>query len=230
MKTTRRRASALALFAPWAAALCAGLGAAAAQGQTQMQTQTQADPGRFVSPAEGTVHSYHRTSQGSYGAYDGPVSWTVGRREWNGRTFASFASATHGSQIMDLQTHAVMAQFNPQGQPAYSFNPGVAYEWPLAVGKSWTSVHEMTMYTPPRVVSITFNFKVEALEDVTVPAGTFKAFKVVSTNSFGEVEQVWTAPSLGIATLKRIADRPATHGLGAGHLEAVLTSRSVPPR
>ncbi|MBK9200575.1 hypothetical protein [Candidatus Skiveiella danica] len=38
------------------------------------------------------------------------------------------------------------------------------------------------------------NWKVEAWEDVTVvPAGTYKAYKVITTNNFGEVETRWAA-------------------------------------
>lgn len=195
-----------------------------------LQGHAQGDPGQFVSPPEGATFTYQRKSQGSYGNYDGPVTWTVGRRDWNGRALVSFASTTHGTQLLDPLTHSVAVQLNVAGQATYSYDPAIGYPWPLAVGKSWSTVHGMTMYKPPNTASLTYNGKVEALEDVTVPAGTFKAFKLVTSNSFGEVEQVWTAPALGISTVKRISDRPATHPLGAGHLEGVLTSRSTPAR
>jgi len=186
----------------------------------------QADPGQFVAPPKGSVFTYHRKSSGSFGAYDGPVTWTVGRRDWNGQPLTSWTSTTHGGQLLDPKTNGVVVQLNLKDQPAFTYSPPIAFDWPLAVGKSWTSVHQMTPGSNP----LTMQYKVEALEDVTVPAGTFKAYKVVSTSSFGDVEQVWTTPAQGIATLKRIADRPASHPLGAGHLEGVLTSRATPPR
>ena len=68
----------------------------------------------------------------------------------------------------------------------------------------------------------------EAWEDVTVPAGTFKTYKVVTTNNFGEVETRWVAPATGSVLAKRLVTRPATHPQGAGELEAVLLSQ-VPP-
>lgn len=195
----------------------------------------QADPGQWVAAPEGSVFVYHRQSTGSYGVYDGPVSWTVGRRDWNGQPLTSWASTTHGAQLLDPKTHGVVVQLNRKGDPSYTYDPPIALDWPLAVGKSWTSVHQMTIHTqtapyaPAGSSPLTMQFKVEALEDVTVPAGTFKAYKVVQTTSFGEVDQVWSAPAQGIATVKRIADRPASHPLGAGHLEALLTSRATPP-
>ncbi|MBL8325016.1 MAG: hypothetical protein JNJ89_08650 [Rubrivivax sp.] len=189
----------------------------------------QADPGVFVSPPEGTVTVYHRKSEGSYGKYDGPVKWTHGQREWNGRKLVSFSS-DFASQLMDPKTHGAVVQFNAAGQPTMSFSPELKLEWPLAAGKAWTSTHQLTTYQPPGVLSLTMTFKVEVYEDVTVPAGTYKAFKVVQTSSFGEVDQNWVVPSLGLATVKRISDRPASHPLGAGHIEGVLLSRTVPPR
>ncbi len=131
-------------------------------------------------------------------------------------------------QLMNLKNHGFIAQLTATADPAYAFNPEIRWEWPLAVGKTWTTVHAMTQYMPPRSVSVTCSFQVDAHEDVTVPAGTFMAYKLISRNSFGEVEQIGTAPPLGIGTLKVIRDRPTTHPLGAGHLEGVLTSCTAP--
>jgi hypothetical protein len=195
---------------------------------TALSAAAQADPGQFVAVPAGTVTTYQRQSMGSYGSYDGAVRWTHGQRDWNGRAVTSATSERHGIQLMDPKTHGFIAQLTATGDPAYAFNPEIRWEWPLAVGKTWTSVHEMTQYLPPRSVSVTYTFQVEAHEDVTVPAGTFKAYRLTSRNSFGEVEQIWTVPSLGISTLKVIRDRPTTHPLGAGHLEGVLTSRTAP--
>lgn len=190
----------------------------------------QTNPGQFVSAPQGTVTEYQRVSSGSYGTYEGPVRWVQGMREWNGRMLVSATSERHGIQLMDPQTHGVVAQLSSAGQPGYTFNPDIRWQLPLEVGKTWTSTHEMTQHAAGRVVPVTFTFTVDAYEDVTVPAGTFKAFKVSSRNSFGEVEQVWTVPSLGLGNVKVIRDRPATHPLGIGHLEGVLTTRMVPPQ
>jgi hypothetical protein len=218
MKTTLQLIRPLVL-ASACAALLAGMPAGA---------QT-VNPGVFVSSPDGTVTVYQRKSEGSYGVYDGQVRWVKGKREWNGRMLASATSERHGISLMDPVTHGVVVQMNNSGQPAYSFNPPLAYDWPLTVGKTWTTVAEMTTYLPPNMVSLTVNYKVEAWEDVTVPAGTFKAFKIVSTNSFGETEQVWTVPSLGLSSAKVIRERSAQHPLGPGRQEGVLLSRTVPP-
>jgi hypothetical protein len=218
MTTTLQRLRPLVL-ASACAALLAGLPVVA----------QNAALGEFVATPDGTVAVYHRKSEGSYGAYDGQVRWVKGKREWNGRWLASIASERHGIQLLDPVTHGVVVQMNSSGQPLYSFHPPLSYDWPLAVGKSWTVVSEMTTYQPSGVRSLTVNYKVEALEDVTVPAGTFKAFKVVSTNSFGETEQVWTVPSIGLSSARVIRERSSQHPLGPGRQEGVLLSRTLAP-
>ena len=190
--------------------------------------RAQTDPGNFVSQPDGTVTTYQRTSEGSYGNFSGAVRWTQTRRDWNGRTWVAQDGGPAGITLHDPARHTLVASLKPAGQPVYSYDPPVGYDWPLAVGKAWTVVYGLTTYARPATISMTMNFKVEALEDVTVPAGTFKAYKVVSTDNLGEVQQVWTTPSLGLATVKRINDRPASHPLGAGHLEGVLVSRVLP--
>ena len=59
-------------------------------------------------------------------------------------------------------------------------------------------------------------------------AGSYKAYKVVTTNNFGEVETRWTAAAACIVLAKRLFARPAAHPQGAGELEAVVLSQ-VPP-
>lgn len=204
------------------AAACAVLMAAVpARAQTP-------NPGVFVSPPEGSVTVYQRKSEGSYGVYNGPVRWVMGRQDWNGRMLVSSVSERHGIALLDPVSHGTVAQLASNGKPMYTFNPPLTYDWPLTVGKSWKVVAEMTTYQPPGVMPITVEYKVEALEDVTVPAGSFKAYKVVSVNSFGETEQVWTVPSIGLRTVKVIRDRAAMHPLGPGHQEGVLVSQEAP--
>ena len=190
----------------------------------------QTDPGTWVPAPEGTVTVFQRKSSGSYGSFEGEVKWTLGQREWNGRTLVAATSERHGTTLHDPLTHGVKVLLYSAGRPLTSFNPEIRHDWPLAVGKSWISVHEMTDYRAAQIRSLTMTFKVEAYEDVIVPAGTFKAFRVVQASSFGEVERNWVVPSRGLATVKRVSTRSALHQLVAGQLEAVLLRRDEPPR
>lgn len=174
----------------------------------------------------GTVMSFHRKSSGSLGTFDGPVVWTISHGTWEGRP-AVVQMARLGGSARDPKTHANMANLDAAGKATMVFDPPVGYQWPLQVGKTWTSKHTVTMLATGQTMPLEVNWKVEAWEDVTVPAGTFKAYKVVFTNNSGEVETHWIAPA-GALLAKRLVTRPATHPQGAGELEAVLLSQ-VPP-
>jgi len=74
---------------------------------------------------------------------------------------------------------------------------------------------------------VTVQGRIESWGDVTVPAGTFKAFKLVWADSLGEVESRWVETEQGIGTVKRTVLRLPSHPAGPGHLEAELLSRNL---
>jgi hypothetical protein len=86
----------------------------------------------------------------------------------------------------------------------------------------------VTLYRSGRTVPTRIDWKVESWGDVTVPAGTFKAYKLVWVNDQGEVETCWVGPTRGSATIRRHVERPASHPQGAGLLDAELLSRKLP--
>jgi hypothetical protein len=111
-----------------------------------------------------------------------------------------------------------------EGKEIFAFSPALGLLFPLWVGKSWTSTHIFRTYneyegqqTFPNVV---WRGKVSAYEEVTVPAGTFKAFKVEGAGTLptvGDNRVVWWyAPELHI-TVKHIRDRLAGGPLIGGH-------------
>lgn len=124
----------------------------------------------------------------------------------------------------------MLANLTPAGQPFMSFEPPIDCPWPLQVGKTWMGEHQVTLYPARTTVPMTIRGRVESWGEVTVPAGTFKAFKLVWTTDQGEVETRWVNPSEGLATIKRHVERPASHPQGAGVLDAELLSRVLPAR
>jgi hypothetical protein len=187
------------------------------------------DPGVWVSSPTGTVFTYLRRTTGSYGTGEFQVVWTVGaERTWEGRRVVPNVSPQAGTTLYDAVGDGLVAQLSTAGQPVFSFDPPIALQLPLAVGKTWSSKHTMTLYAQQAKVPVEVAFKVEALEDVAVPAGTYKAFRVVMIDSFGEVDTRWWVPSQGGLLVKRVADRPAKHPQGAGRLEGQLLSTTAP--
>lgn len=185
------------------------------------------DPGQHVPAPEGTVFTYHRVSSGSLGNFDGPVPWTLRKGPWQGRE-ALISSSQLGATVFDLETGLQLGTLDSQGRPAMVFEPPLGFRYPLQVGNAWTDQHTVTLPQRSATRPLTVNYKIEAYEDVTVPAGSFKAFRVYATDSTGEVTTIWTAPSLSLNVIKRIQDRPASHPQGAGHLQGELISVQKP--
>ena len=183
---------------------------------------------KMMVPPMGTVVTFHRKSSGSLGNFDGQVVWTYSPATWQGQPMISFGSPQAGVSLHEPGTFGMVAGLNPAGQPQYSFDPPMDYQWPLVVGQGWSSKFTVTMLPSGQKVPMMVDFKVQAWEDVTVPAGTFKAYKMTWSNDLGEVETRWLNPMEGLATIKRHVERPASHPQGAGVLDAVLLSRALP--
>lgn len=177
----------------------------------------------------GAVTTYWRKSSGSYGTTDGPVVWTFGLVKWGEQTLEEHESKQAGTQLYTPGSRALVAVLNPAGQLVQSFDPPMGYRMPLVLGSQWTSKHNVTLYPSGRVVPVDVDWKVEAWEDVKVPAGTFRTFRVSTTNSMGETETLWTAPELGLGIVKRHTVRPASHPQGEGVLHGEMVSRTFPP-
>ncbi len=111
--------------------------------------------------------------------------------------------------------------------PLDSFEPYYAfYDWPLFVGKWWPNRFRYRDHERGRTFDNTeADGNVEAYEDVTTPAGTFKAFKITYASRFAPSIR-WWSPDLGI-TVKLKIERFSTHYLGAGSRETELVSYDI---
>lgn len=218
MKTSRTVHATLMVSA--AAALLLGAGCAS----------TPPTAEKMATAPMGTVTTYHRKSSGSLGTFDGQVVWTHAPATWQGKPVIAFGAPQAGVALHEPATFGMLASLNPAGQPLMSFDPPIDYPWPLQVGKTWTANHTVTLYPSGRTVPTKIEGKVESWGDVTVPAGTFKAFKLVWTMNGNEFETRWINPAEGLATIKRHVERPATHPQGAGVLDAELLSRVLPAK
>jgi hypothetical protein len=79
----------------------------------------------------------------------------------------------------------------------------------------------MTIHAANRTIPYVLTQTVEAYEDVMVPAGTFKAFKVSTVTSLGDENLVWFSPELGIF-VKQSLKRTGQHAQGPGTREIQL--------
>lgn len=210
---------------PWASLLAtaAMLGAAGC-------ASTPPTAAGFAEVPMGSVFTYHRKSSGSLGAYDGQVAWTYAPATWAGKSVIAFGAPQAGTSLHMPADMARVADLDPAGKPVFSYDPPIGYQWPLSVGKQWTSTHGVTLHNSGSTAQMTIHWKVESWGDVTVPAGTFKAYKLVWTTSQGDVETRWVNPQEGLLTIKRHVERPGSHPQGPGVLDAELLSRTGPAR
>jgi hypothetical protein len=96
----------------------------------------------------------------------------------------------------------------------------------IEVGKTWVSLHRVENRVTGRALDFESNWKVEAYEDVTVAAGTFKAYRVGYSDTLGNTEMYWFSPELAI-TVKTSQKRSASHSQGAGTRETELVTQTI---
>ncbi len=72
------------------------------------------------------------------------------------------------------------------------------YAWPLAVGKSWELSHRQERPVDRQTTDRSSQWTVDAEEDVTVVAGTFRTLKITwrSKNTGAMVTEMWYAPAM----------------------------------
>jgi hypothetical protein len=127
---------------------------------------------------------------------------------------------TDGTDVLvfDKATTNYIARLR-DGQAVHRITPHAgSYSWPLAVGKQWTASFRSEHLDVGRSFDpVESSWRVEAYEDITVPAGTFKAFRLQSTpgRNEGEKYTVWYAPELKLG-VRRILERIPAHFRGPG--------------
>jgi len=82
--------------------------------------------------------------------------------------------------------------------------PDPIIDFPLTTGKKWNYQFQRKQAKGPKMDRIRADYKVEAYEPVTVPAGTFNAFKITSVSeatgrgivTMPQKEQYWYSPDV----------------------------------
>jgi CHAT domain-containing protein len=99
--------------------------------------------------------------------------------------------------------------------------------WPLEVGKSWSSVYQYRdNQRNLRFNRIETAWRVAAEEQVTVPAGPFKAFRLEGGNN-RNMWTTWYAPSVRLV-VKEILERKASHPSGPGRTVTEVIRYAAP--
>lgn len=123
--------------------------------------------------------------------------------------------------VFDKATHSWVATLRGDKERFSASPHDGSGSSPLWVGKTWPA--SFTYYDRERGRSfsgVTLWWKVAAHEDVTVPAGTFKALRLEGSNPFSSTT-LWYAPSIKLI-VKRVFERQSSHYLGYGKFSTEL--------
>jgi hypothetical protein len=182
---------------------------------------------RYVAPPTGTNWVNSRRDTGSYGseAVQVPGKY-LGEQMWQGKKVHAF-DTTDGVVYGTVGDELGFITQVKGNSPVLTWDPPAAWRFPLEVGKSWTRKYSLTVHAANRTFAIEESQVVEAYEDTTVPAGTFKAWRVRSTDNLGNENVQWYAPELGIF-LKQSLRRTAKNAAGPGTREFELVSYKRP--
>jgi hypothetical protein len=179
---------------------------------------------RWVAPPLGSTYTLTRLETGSYGSGTTQITSKVTERMWEEKRVTALVSPT-GVLVLNADG-AWSAMLGPDDKPIVSYDPPIGLDYPLEVGKTWTRSYRVTVHATKQTIPFDITWKVEAYEDVTVPAGTFKAFKISYSDTVGNEVVQWNIPELGLVG-KRIERRTARNPNGPGMRETELISQNI---
>jgi hypothetical protein len=180
-------------------------------------------PEQHVAPPLGSTWVTARSDSGSFGSTKTQVSNKLGERMWQGVHVITFESPGFAMLAHD---NGRLVAFMSGDKLLVSFDPDLGFDRPLEVGHTSTGTYRMTIPGKEQPVPMQVTQEVEAYEDVTVPAGTFKTFRVSWSESIGNENIYWISPELGIS-VKSILVRTAKHSAGPGRRENELVSHTI---
>ena len=174
---------------------------------------------RYIAPPVGASWKVQVSSTGSFGNAN-KLEQQVSMRDVvvDGKPYHRF-DAGGGANLLNDSVGVFMV-LGPGDRPLMRYDPPLGYEFPLEVGKTWTQDIALTVGGTTKV-PMKAQWKVEAYEDVTVPAGTFKAWRVSFTDNFGFKQTTWSLPETVGTYAKRVSERPATHPQGGAGTQVI---------
>lgn len=181
---------------------------------------------RWVPPPVGAKWDVSQRNTGSFGR-DAQFTVTRGDTSWKGAPAVALATSLGITTVSHPDDGRFLAFLDRNGEPMVSFDPPVGWQYPLHVGRQWTTRHRMTMHARGKTVDYDFSCKVEDYEKVTVRAGTFDAFRIHCTSTIGNEDLYWSSPVDVGGFVKTRLVRTASSPFGPGTQESELVTRSA---
>ena len=184
------------------------------------------EPNRPNIATAGSTYVSNVRNTGSYGTQTmQSTGRVVGARTWQGRNVFAYETSALGSIMTEPESGRWIAIVKGDA-PVTSWEPPVGWDFPLEVGKTGTKKYRMTNHVTKRTFDYESTWRVDAYEDVTVPAGTFKCYKVVTNSTLGDANVTWWSPDLGIF-VKANNRRTEKHPAGPGTNDSELASQKI---
>jgi hypothetical protein len=118
------------------------------------------------------------------------------------------------TNLYDIATSNAVATLRFGKEATSTLPHDGTFSWPLYVNKSWTATFTFNNRVQGMTVGpLNVQYRVTAFEDVTVPAGTWKAFKIESETSNNAFSTIWYAPEIHLM-VKRINETTVGHPSG----------------
>ncbi|MBA4263975.1 MAG: hypothetical protein C0453_02740 [Comamonadaceae bacterium] len=185
----------------------------------------------YVATPVGTTWVGQHTSSGSFGSGASQVATRAGERMWEGQRVLTHESAA-GAMLMRVADGFRIGFLGPDGKPQFVLTPPIGPKYPLTPGKAWTDSTVMTLFPSGSEIPVESEWRVHDFEDVTVPAGTFRALRFTLVDrmrgSVWNEDTYWLSTELNMI-VKATQHRTATHPRGAGVRDAVLVERPKAP-
>lgn len=162
---------------------------------------------------------------------DGVTTTVVSEGEgtYHGKPVMRFSNGTT-STVIDKESGNWIADLR-DGEELKGASPHIGiFSWPLFVGKSWTARFAYEDHVNRMIFNnVVAYWTVEAYENVQVPAGTFKAFRLQSSpgQTDATATTLWYSPDMKI-TVKVIFERLSNHYLGTGRFVTELMEYRAP--
>jgi len=180
----------------------------------------------YVTAPLGSTFTYVVHATGSYGSGTTQVTLKIEEREWQGKTFRASVSP-QGATLSDPSKGGWVVSLGPDGKAVISFDPPMNWgHRPYEVGQTGATTYHVTAYATNKTSSFDATWKIEAYEDVTVPAGTFKVFRVSWSDTSGNENMEYYIPEIG-AYAKRSWRRTDKARAGAGTRDIELVSYTL---
>lgn len=174
--------------------------------------------------APGSVWVNQVEDSGSYGSGRSVRESRMVELPWEGRNLRGIK--TGDATLLVQPSGEWVGVLDKDDKLMFRYVPPISFDWPLEVGRKSTWTYQLVLPAQDRQVPVEVRQAVEAYEDVTVPAGTFKTFRVRISDTLGNENLEWFSPELGLF-VKRSLARTDRHSQGPGRREAELQSHSV---